>query len=146
MNPRVKKKWTDALDSGEYVQCTENLKESIIDEETEEYTEEVGHCCLGVLTDLYIEETGLGNWVDESSCFKFSDNVNNSTLSEKVAEWAGLKHKDHMDMECGATFGSTTYDPIIAPRAGSKRKSTAAGRNDTGSSFKQIAEFIKRNL
>lgn len=51
MNPEVKAKWIDALTSGEYSQTKRCLRDKN------------GYCCLGVLTDLYIKETGQGKWV-----------------------------------------------------------------------------------
>ena len=50
MKQEIKEKWVSALRSGEYKQGKEGLRI---------YNE---FCCLGVLCDLYIKETGVGFW------------------------------------------------------------------------------------
>lgn len=45
-----RKRWVDALRSGEYQQCTEALRKGD------------AFCCLGVACDLHAKETG-GEWV-----------------------------------------------------------------------------------
>lgn len=52
MKPDIAKKWTEALRSGEYEQCTLQLKKG------------EGFCCLGVLTDLYIKEHEDARWAN----------------------------------------------------------------------------------
>jgi len=68
MDPRIRDMWADALESGEYSKGQGYLKLS------GEY------CCLGVLTDLYVKETG------DENVWKY----NNDTLTNTVMEWAGL--------------------------------------------------------
>jgi hypothetical protein len=46
VNHRIKKLWTDALESGQYKQCTVRLCNDTRDR----------HCCLGVLSELYQAE------------------------------------------------------------------------------------------
>lgn len=46
MNPRIRDMWAEALESGEYCQGNGRLRFN------------KKHCCLGVLTDLYVKETG----------------------------------------------------------------------------------------
>lgn len=50
MNPEVKAKWVAALRSGEYKQTSYALKDRY------------GHCCLGVLCDLYAKDGGMKRW------------------------------------------------------------------------------------
>lgn len=49
MNAELKKRWLDALRSGQYVQGRKNLKDK-----------DNRYCCLGILLDV----SGLGAWVD----------------------------------------------------------------------------------
>ncbi len=132
MNKEIKEKWINALLSGEYKQCrgklikVENNKRSF--------------CCLGVLTDLAIKEGVIS---DE---WKFNNNPKslsygeyvigqeeNSVLIKEVMEWAGLSDFD------GTYFG--TYDNGVF-----KPPQTLAVKNDTGASFKQIANIIKKEF
>lgn len=53
LKPEIKEKWVTALESGEYQQTQRCLSDN------------VGFCCLGVLTDLYIKETGQGKWLTD---------------------------------------------------------------------------------
>lgn len=87
MNKEVKKLWIDALRSGEYDQGQYRLR--------------VGDCfcCLGVLTDVYIKETGDGAWTrrpgesEDSFIFK-GDSVDTSSLPIEVVKWAELCQGD----------------------------------------------------
>jgi hypothetical protein len=71
MDQIVKEKWITALESGEYKQCTGQL------------SHDGGYCCLGVLTDLYLKETG-GEW-DMNDILR-----DDGGLGSKVREWAGI--------------------------------------------------------
>ncbi len=55
MNPDVKKKWVEALKSGEYKKGYGALRDH-----TDRF------CCLGVLCDLYRKETGFGEWLNHN--------------------------------------------------------------------------------
>lgn len=89
MNPEIKARWIEALRSGEYPQCRGSLK-----------TQD-GYCCLGVLTDLYLKETG-GEWVpggsnsEDPSYWGIQTNLDgflrtqNLVLTPEVAAWSGL--------------------------------------------------------
>ncbi len=86
MNPEVKKKWIDALRSGWYDQGSEKLRSV------------TGYCCLGVLCDLYTQETKLVGW-EFRGAFKEENTQptdywyfdgEGEFLPESVKEWAGL--------------------------------------------------------
>ena len=85
MNAEVKEQWVAALESGDYDQCRGYLHSGM------------GYCCLGVLTELYIQAHPEGRgWQpssSKSSVFSFgsSDDRLTSLLPEVVQEWAGLK-------------------------------------------------------
>lgn len=114
MNKEIKEKWACALESGLYSQGTGLLKDC-----------DDRFCCLGVLTDLYLKETGK----------KWSDNCRNlgsrfsiqAYLPGEVAEWA----------ELGRVFFSAV------PKIGGV---SAITLNDTKKlSFKEIAALIREN-
>src|SRR5690242_16385148 len=70
MNQDIKKKWVDALKSGEYTQGQFVLRSF---EDT--------YCCLGVLCDLYAKETGKGNWQEGKDTYLFD------TEDERARNW-----------------------------------------------------------
>lgn len=78
MNTRVKQVWIEALRGGEYEQCNGALALNGDDFDS--------FCCLGVLTNIYCEETAQG----------FDDVATNreglplGTLPPAVVNWAGL--------------------------------------------------------
>ena len=121
MNPQVKEKWVNALRSGNYKQTTGNLYES-----------EVGYCCLGVLTDLYLKEKGLewdtnagmsgtnmSGWMCFDSEYEF--------LPESVRDWAGLEDN------CGTYEDDVIEGGFIC----------LSGINDNGASFIELADVIE---
>ena len=126
MNKEVKEKWITALRSGEYKQGREALKRT--DNE---------FCCLGVLCDLYIKETGIGRWVNDKSTyvdFWIGDKYSGAMPLEEVKDWAGLSNKG-MNIH---TTDVLLYNNF--PR-------TLAGLNDTQRlSFLQIADIIEEQL
>jgi len=75
MNPQVKQKWIDALRSGEYEQAKFTLKC------------EYGYCCLGVLTDLYIQENDL-EWVYDNKSNNYEFDGNEGSLCNYVIKWS----------------------------------------------------------
>ncbi len=85
MNIEVKRKWVDALRSGEYKQGKGQLRKGD------------KFCCLGVLCDLHAKETGH-RWsvVPQNSEAKFIRSYLDSDCypDDRVAEWAGLKETD----------------------------------------------------
>lgn len=89
MNIEVKRNWLNALESGEYTKTEGALK-----------TESGAYCCLGVLCDLYIKETGVGFWkAKENShiiefCNPLEKTFEEALLPQEVVEWAGLDSSD----------------------------------------------------
>ncbi len=114
MNPIVKEKWIEALKSDKYEQCTSRLYDG------------VGFCCLGVLTDVYIKETGNGCWTfdnvfcdgnpEEDVCY-------DEYLPPEVVKWAGLKSDN--------------------PKVGN---SLSYFNDESRLDFHQIADLIERSL
>lgn len=77
MNKEVKEKWVAALTSGEYKQGVGQLK-----------TPDNRYCCLGVLTELYRKETGIGEWDGNEFCGTSEPSC--SFLTDEVTKWAEL--------------------------------------------------------
>ena len=113
MNKRIKKLWIKALRGGEYKQARGCLRTKS------------GHCCLGVLTDIYRKIEHKGRWRrdDEWMAFIVDDETAEVTLPNTVVEWAGLRDID--------------------PKLGGTR---AARLNDSGKSFDYIADKIDKYL
>ena len=83
MNSEVKVKWLAALRSGKYKQTTEVLRDC------------KGFCCLGVLTDLYIQEKNQVWEKDEIQgeiFYHFEYDADN--ISTCVIKWSGLDSCD----------------------------------------------------
>lgn len=116
MDPAVRDRWLTALRGGAYAQTRRVLH----DRETG------GYCCLGVLCDVYRQETGRGDWETHGTDF---DGLRNRDVAlylgealvppAEVLAWAGLE------------IGNADR---------------LAGMNDEGKDFEDIAEEIEANL
>ena len=104
MKKEIKTKWLKALRSGEYEQCKKNLRNGD------------KFCCLGVLTDLYLKETG-GNWTE------YLKGHSDLVLSNDVTNWAKLD----------------SLNPKVD-------NGQLAALNDNGEDFKNIADSIEVSL
>ena len=127
MNTQVKEKWLNALRSGEYSQETGRLRTN------------GGFCCLGVLCDLYAQETNQEWILNPGDCdegiwspdyWSFVGGAQ-ELLPLSVRQWAGLKC-DSPTVELEDEYGS--YNISLAEL------------NDNGSTFKQIADLIEAQL
>jgi len=121
MEKSVMKKWVKALRSGEYLQCTGSLTEK--DEQGNDT-----FCCLGVLTNLYVQENGISKLkLDNSkgnglSFWDFNEEFD-SYLCDPIRKWAGMRSNK------GDLFLSG-LDPLYE-------------QNDDGKSFSEIADIIE---
>jgi hypothetical protein len=116
MNPEIKRRWIEALRSGEYEQGTYSLRSMKGDKVT--------YCCLGVLCDLYAKEKGTKWYMLSNEYFTFMSL--RSELPQKVMKWAGIKR----------------YDGEFSYKNG--KDTSLMGLNDDGKSFKQIADVIEK--
>lgn len=115
MRKDIRDKWAEKLESGRYHQARGALRVGL------------AYCCLGVLCEVYREETGDGRWVrKEHGGFQFvTEGARDSrTLPVTVCDWAGLE-------ECN-------------PRLGDDPEGYAAHLNDNGSSFQEIAALVRQ--
>lgn len=79
MKADIKAKWVAALRSGQYEQTDSALRN------------DDSYCCLGVLCDIYSQETGV---VWEPDFFpKFTMHGNDNVLPMEVRRWADLPHE-----------------------------------------------------
>lgn len=97
MRESVKKKWADALRSGEYQQCGGALRNGD------------SYCCLGVLCDVYRKTRHKGKW--SGSRFEVDTVGDKSELPIPVYKWAGL---DSADPEIGGEYATILNDEIGA--------------------------------
>lgn len=79
MNKKIKQKWVAALRSGDYKQGIGRLR--------------LGDkfCCLGVLCDIFIKETGQSEWINNCSFVNKDGTETDSFLPYCVSVWAGLR-------------------------------------------------------
>ena len=125
MNPDVKTKWVAALRSGKYKQVKETLKKR-----------NGGMCCLGVLCELYRQETGVGKWEFHKDSGEYEFLGQRGELPETVKDWAGLNEQD-----------PRTGVPMLEFLNGSLLSHSFAGLNDNaGYSFEQIAQVIEEKF
>lgn len=116
MKPLVKKKWVEALRSGEFEQTKGNLCDS------------TGYCCLGVLSELAVREGKADKWKadDGDDVFFFGKkrgDADDTFLPRSVMRWAGL------DSDSPAVEGDSL-----------------AVLNDNGKTFEEIADLIEKHL
>ena len=109
MNPEIKQQWLSSLKSGEYRQGRYCLKTAD------------RYCCLGVLCDIYLGESG-GAW-DCDGLGRRAIISTRSSIPAWVALWAGLSDKERQDTI-----------PALAKM------------NDSNHSFEQIAAKIDEDL
>lgn len=122
MNPQIKKRWTDALRSGEYKQGKGLLRTGD------------KFCCLGVLCELAVQDKVVQRVPcdkDDGRVFEYgnSADLNNDgfyhtgVLPDSVAEWAGVN-----------------------PRGKYDRGWLAQDNDARGLTFGQLADIIDREL
>ncbi len=124
MNEHVKELWIKALLSGEYRQ-----EQGLLAYKHD--TEGLGHCCLGVLCEVYRQETGKGEWVDLGGHLKFVDgggDYSDTCLPDHVQEWAGVSE-----------------DPLVVVNR-KRIPVPLSSLNDEGETFEEIASLIEKEL
>jgi hypothetical protein len=83
----IKEKWVTALRSGEYPRGIERL-----------HTADGGYCCLGVLCELYRQDTGNGEWIKTPPGF-YTFFGQPSFLPDNVSDWLGVDADDIKNMD-----------------------------------------------
>lgn len=130
MNPVAKKKWLEVLRSGEYTQGQTALNH------------DGTFCCLGVLCDVYLKETGDPNseWESNEEVYFTTKDPNGQIIDSsleflpmRVMGWAGLGEQN----------------PPIVPKTGSSPINLADLNDGIGCvahSFTEIADIIEEQL
>lgn len=119
MKRRIRDMWCEDLESNEFAQGEGKL--------LTEYKKEDKFCCLGVLTNLYVEETG------DASVW----NKDEFILHNKVRRWAGLGESDPI-----LGSDSKRLNPFMATCSRLNDGSDGYDRKN----FKEISASIKENL
>ena len=113
MNADVKVRWVERLRSGGDGQGRGRLRR------------DNAFCCLGVLCDIYAQETGT-KWVENYDDGDMSFLGAGGDLPDAVCEWAGLDESDPY-----VTLDDRCYLSVA---------------NDTGYTFAEIADLIEEGL
>ena len=131
MNKDIKKKWVDALRSGEYKQGQGRLKN-----EKNEY------CCLGVLCDLAVKE-GVVQEKRVTEPFRahpdYFFDKQDAFLPASVVEWAGLNSTGTL-----VRMGDGIF--TVRVEYNEERTSLSALNDAKGLTFNEIADLIKEQL
>lgn len=117
MNAKVNKLWVKALRSGKYKQTKRMLRGDGNE-----------RCCLGVLCEVYREDTQQGQWGDGEFLPGSMGFPNRALLPRLVTEWAGLGHCKGDEVTIGGV------------------ELFLSEHNDTGQSFLKIATAIEEQL
>ena len=120
MKPEIKERWLKALRSGKYRQGTGSL--CYVNED-----EQVCYCCLGVLTELYIQEHEDAKWSP----------MGGSSLSYKGE--AGVLHEDIRYWS-----GILATNPMV--EYNNERETLSHCNDDYGCDFNRIADLIEESL
>ena len=137
MKKAIADKWVRALNSDKYLQAEGRLCKNGYKNDS--------FCCLGVLTDLYIQDkhksTKNGKhtygWETQTEFNKriYAFEGETENLADKVQRWAGMKSSCGFIQwgmkDLGIEFKSRDFDSLI-------------DMNDSGKSFKDIAQVIKK--
>lgn len=138
MNPELKQKWLQALRSGQYKQTKERLKGKY------------GYCCLGVLCDV----SGRGEWTktDTGWSFRYPDAYYSDSLTSVDTDLeSDLLNEFKLDsatqnflvaLNDGTSEPAGIHEGSVLDPATGKRVNVPK----TGRKFKEIADWIEKNL
>lgn len=131
MDARIAKMWYERLPN--YKKAKHALK-ALTSKEGE-----IGHCCLGVLCELYLEENpNAGEWISNAASeFRFTSTKEDrgGMLPNAVREWAG------METDSGK-FGDGPDESLVSLNDGYYSKN---GDKIVELSFEEIAKVIEEN-
>lgn len=126
MKPEIKQKWLNALRSGDYQQTQKTLRKGD------------AFCCLGVLCDLYLNEHS-----DPKGCWirSFSDEYQYSHMDIDDDEIVDTEYIPHPVM---VWSGIKNENPTVMDK--NEVEVSISELNDTGYSFKEIADLIEEKM
>jgi hypothetical protein len=126
MKADIKQKWVAALRSGQYEQTEGVLRNNY------------GFCCLGVLCDLYSQETGEEWW--GMGYGRFSMHSADNLLPEQVRIWAHLPHEHGQYVAVSKRYDEGERNTV-------DHNPSLTELNDQWQyDFKQIADVIEEQL
>lgn len=141
MKPEIKQKWIEALESGKYKKGVEKLR---IEEEGK-----LSYCCLGVLCDLHLEETGEGKWEKDGTYRATIEGVVSSSqtvLPSKVREWAGMRDTTGLfsvkEEDTELLNSIFRYESFPGTESGLTSVNDASKKKD----FSDVLPFIKKHF
>jgi hypothetical protein len=135
MDQDIKKRWVDALRSGEYKQARNYLSAGD------------GYCCLGVLCEIAVQDGVV--FKDDDTYFS-KENPHNDYSAEELPDavrtWAGLDEIDHS----GNPLSDVPYTglgdwPVRRP-PGRENAHLSELNDDMDYDFNMIADVIERTL
>lgn len=122
------KTWVAALRSGDYKQGTGSLAFLGYSDDDNSDERVMMHCCLGVACELYQKEVGDLKIVDDPVSGSRTYDGEPALLPAKVSDWLRI-----------------TPDGMYYPHSDDHTLGEQlTARNDTGSTFEQIADIIER--
>lgn len=135
MKKEIADLWVAALRSGEYTQAKYKLR-------TKRDAEPDGFCCLGVLSDLYlnIADNPTAKWVPDLGgivAFAADGQSDEGFLIDPVKNWAGLIS------DAGSMHAIPDTKLLGTHAAWKPMYSKLTVCNDNGISFADIADFIE---
>ena len=126
MKADIKQKWVAALLSNKYEQTDMRLRH------------DGGYCCLGVLCDIYSQETGEEWW--DTGRGGFAMHGADSVLPYKVRVWADLPHEHGAYVAVSKRYDEGEETTVF-------HSPSLTELNDQWQyDFKQIAELIEQQL
>jgi hypothetical protein len=144
LKPQVKQLWLEALRSGNYAQCPGKLADG-----------RGGHCCLGVLSELAVQEGVVTKEVEEHTyetldgglgigySVHYGRYMASNYLPREVAEWAF----EPFDETSAYWENPRVNDPRPVNHPLRNGQNTdLANLNDEGLTFHEIADVIEKEL
>jgi hypothetical protein len=111
LDPNVfRNRWKEVLPSGEYLQTTGVLRETLDGRNTVQ-----GYCCLGVACDILSKEYGIGHWGkgdDYEWKFCFDEQYASTTLPHAIYRWIGIALQSTEDQLINANDSGDDFDTI----------------------------------
>lgn len=137
MNPVAKALWLTALRSGDYLQVKNILKGTQWSDALE--ANYVGHCCLGVLSEVAPKECGEFKESHGEYRFVSKGQEEYSVLPATVKKWSGISTRT------GEVLVGTFVDPDDGIRYDFRTVLTALN-DEYGLTFEQIADVVEYAL
>ncbi len=130
MKKSIANKWVKALRSGKYTQTKNHLCDS------------VGHCCLGVLCELYIKDTKDNIKVDTDYAGE------SELLPECVVAWAGMVYEEEKgwnNKSCGTFLIGDKQVCLASWNDGQSRPFRNKDNSVVKGTFDNIANVIEKH-